>query len=253
MTSKTMRWATWGLGLFLPLGCIEGTTENGDDSDALLENSQQHDSETATEGADTDTLDTEPPFQAWILVEDFEHWELGDREFFMTIPEYSEDDIYAFDDNGTPQVIDDGTCLMIHDYAIGSSGYAFAVEFQLALDNSPVDMRGESGRISFDIYIPQKVCDLGANVLFGFYEMKNSFVLYSHLFPFDGVSFACNTWETIEASIDTRSEDFVYSSFIDNPDDWSLDVVRIGVVVNGEDTVEGDEIWYCVDNLELTR
>jgi hypothetical protein len=260
---KLERWIAIGL-VSTAFGCYEQQGDEARDAGlgpaALGDSDADTDSDTDADGdadADGDTdSDTDadigagkPNSQTVAIDENFDSWDGGGDRFQMAKPEY-ESPPYAYEDNGTMATIDGENCIMLHDNTVDNYGFGFAIEFQLALDNAPVDMSHEDFTIDFDVYIPQEVYDMGAYVNFGFYDSDDWTPIYSWWFT---RSITPNEWSRIEGPINTSSDVIDYSGFSDNPGDWQFDVVRIALIISGDEVEEGDEVWFCVDNLVVVR
>ncbi len=195
----------------------------------------------AAGGNDAEGSSTDPTVA---MSESFDDWEPGSRGFNVT-----NGDASAYDKNGTLANVDGQECLWIQGRAADNNGYGFSVEFELALDQH-TDMSGEDYEVAFDVYVPTETYEKGPNVQFSLFETENFTPIYSAWYS---SSLEEEQWVRLTTPINTTDGLISYSGFDENPGDWAFDVVRIQTIINAETAALGDEISFCIDNLEIRQ
>jgi hypothetical protein len=187
--------------------------------------------------------------------QNFDDWEGGGSDFFMSKPE---DESGWLEGNNEAATIDEHDCVRYHAYAVDNYGYGTAIEAQFRLVDLDVDFSDEDYEISFDVYLPEAMKELGVNIQFAFFTYDYTTIYsvqYSEVIEAD-------TWTTISSPITVDSDADDYSGFDKtvnpdaDPEDWQFDYVRVQAVIPDatlpEDETFGDEIEFYLDNLKVS-
>ena len=247
--------AIWGISL----GCNEDkktNTEPNDDvevSDTVSDDGEDNndsEKEDAESDGEKDCGSTVAPDQMAVnksdvaIDENFDDWEAGDCRFSV-----SNGDPSAYPDSGTQATIDGRDCLAVHAAAGPNGGYGYVAEMQLMLDGW-TDMSNEDFSISFDLYVPADTHRRGVNVQYSFWETANFTPIYSKWWS---SSIIADQWVTITSDVKNSNGEITFSNFIENPEEWQFNAVRVQLIANGAAAAEGDELLYYVDNLVVRR
>ena len=230
--------------LFLFLTCchhVHSVPEEDTDSTALA----AADSSTETSsGTNSEAL----PNEFVVLERDFDDQVEGETSLEITTLVSDSGTPLELSGNNTIVEIEGEETLEINAIARAFQGYGWALEFQLALDIQ-ADMRAEDFVISFDVYIPEEFQIYQPHVQFAFCDQDEELFIVSKWHDITEYS----DWTHITSVIKATDGSIVYSTLVNDPDDWIFDKVRIAVISEEYLKQEQFSLHYYVDNLRIYR
>jgi arabinoxylan arabinofuranohydrolase len=146
--------------------------------------------------------------------------------------------------NYTMSVIEGRNCLQVNANTLNQYG-STGVEFEFDLvntDGTPafIDMSGEDWTVEFKYYLPSGGI-VPTAVQYALYESRNWHVIYS-------VYADCSTTDSwMDVTIPVNQANVGYSSFDNDPDDWSVNKFRLQFVSANED----ETILVYIDDLQV--